>query len=179
VDGTLAFSLGLPLATFSLALTQNGVPIFGVVYDPFMDRLFTGEKGRGAYVNNKPIHVTARSELARSVIDIEANRAAGYNLDRLRAALDGRSVLLLSLRAGVYAGMLVAAGSTDGMFFAYSSPWDGAAVKIIVEEAGGVCTDMLGNDQRYDAPINGFIASNSELNAKLVEMGKKFAVRII
>jgi myo-inositol-1(or 4)-monophosphatase len=65
VDGTMPFSIGLPISTHSLALTKNGVPMLGVVYEPFADRLYTAIKGEGAYLNSKPIHVSNK-ELADS-----------------------------------------------------------------------------------------------------------------
>ena len=55
----------------------------------------------------------------------------------------------------------------------YASPWDGAAVKVIVEEAGGKVTDLYGNDQKYDKPIKGLVASNGILHDKLLELVKK------
>lgn len=178
IDGTLSFSHGIPISTFSLALTQKGISILGVVYDPFMDRLFFAEKGKGAFLNDNPIHVSTKGNLATAVVDIEAQRPSQYNLDALRIALDKKSVVLMSLRAAIYAGMLIAAGATDGLLFAYDTVWDAAATKVIVEEAGGICTDMQGNDQRYDKPMHGFIASNGAIHSQLVEMSKQFATNV-
>jgi len=63
VDGTHNFSHGIPTATFALGLTQNGQPILNLVYDPFLDRMFTAEKGKGAFMNDKPIKVMESATL--------------------------------------------------------------------------------------------------------------------
>ena len=73
----------------------------------------------------------------------------------------------------VYGGSLVAAGELVAVLSGYASPWDGAAVKVIVEEAGGKVTDLYGNDQKYDKPIKGLVASNGILHDKLLELVKK------
>lgn len=57
VDGTMPYSHGLPISTFSLALCEDGKPVVGVVYDPFMDRLFWASVGGGAFCNDEAIHV--------------------------------------------------------------------------------------------------------------------------
>ena len=54
-----------------------------------------------------------------------------------------------------------------------STAWDGAAIKVIVEEAGGKVTDLYGEDQPYDREIHGFIASNSHVHQELVELVKQ------
>ena len=67
--------------------------------------------------------------------------------------------------------MLVALGQLEGVVFPLIRPsWDTAAAKVIVEEAGGVTSDLRGNEQRYDRPIIGFIsAGNKEFHARLLE----------
>ena len=59
----------------------------------------------------------------------------------------------------VYAGMLVARGRIPGMVSRSDKPWDTAALKVIVEEAGGRVTDLYGEDPRWDGPVRGCIVS--------------------
>lgn len=73
----------------------------------------------------------------------------------------------------VYSSMMVAYGEYLGEIFEFDKPWDCAAVKIIVEEAGGRVTDIEGNDQRYDKLTNGYIASNGYVHDELVEVCKQ------
>ena len=53
IDGTSMFTNHIPVAVFSLALVKDGKPIIGVVYDPFLDEIYTAIKGKGAFCNNK------------------------------------------------------------------------------------------------------------------------------
>ena len=70
--------------------------------------------------------------------------------------------------------MLVALGEFIAEIYRYINPWDAAAVKIVVEEAGGKVTDLLGHEQRYDQEINGFIASNGRVHDELVRRAKSY-----
>ena len=78
--------------------------------------------------------------------------------------------MVTTFNSAVYAGMLIAQGSLVGEIFHHTNPWDGAAVKLIVEEAGGKVTDLEGKEQRYDKQINGYVASNGKLHGLLLEL---------
>ena len=69
-----------------------------------------------------------------------------------------------------YMGALVAAGELAGTMFQGTKPYDTAALKVIVEEAGGKVTDLFGNEQRYDQDIRGHLVSNGLLHDRLLEM---------
>lgn len=174
LDGTIPFSHGLPISTFCLALTKNGESILGVVYDPFQDRLFSAKKGKGAYMNGKIIHVSKINQLKGSAGEYEMFETAKFNLNKLQEKLTIEGVKLMRLCSVNYPSMLVAAGELAFTIFPHVTPHDGAAVKIIVEEAGGKVTDIFGSEQKYDSQINGFIASNGALHEKLVNLSKEF-----
>jgi myo-inositol-1(or 4)-monophosphatase len=173
VDGTIPFSHGIPISTFSLALTQNGESIVGVTYDPFMDRMFYAEKGKGAFINNHQISVSESKSLKSSVLSIDKMKTSGYDTSESEEILIGKKVKIFGLKSLVYCGMLVACGEFIGTVFGGTTPWDGAAIKIIIEEAGGKVTDLYGNDQRYDKAIKGIIASNGFVHDELVSIIKK------
>jgi myo-inositol-1(or 4)-monophosphatase len=170
VDGTFPFSHGLPVSTFSLALTHNGESIVGVAYDPYMDRLFSAEKGRGAFLNGQPIHVSDANSLHNLVMDIEWWYTSPFNLEGLTVALMKEGVRPFGLISAVYPSLLTASGDFGGVIFSGNTPWDAAAVKVIVEEAGGKVTDIFGNEQRYDQPIKGSIATNGLVHDQLVKI---------
>lgn len=173
LDGTIPFAHGIPTSTFSLALTHEGRPIFAVVYDPYMDRLFTAEKGKGAFLNDQKITVSKQSSLRNTAMTIEgANKFEPFLNIRQELSLNGTKVF--SLMAFIYSGMLVAAGELMAAIFVHRNAWDVAAVKLLVEEAGGKCTDLYGNDQRYDRDTNGFVASNGLVHDQLIELLKKY-----
>lgn len=172
VDGTMPYSHGLPISTFSLALCDNGVPIVGVVYDPFMDRLFSAATGEGAYCNNERIHVN-QNPLKNALIDVEALDKSFIDMDySVRDVLNDKEAKTTQLWSAIVAGALVASGKYSAILFFITKPEDGAALRVIVEEAGGKVTDLFGNDQRYDQPTKGFIASNGLIHDELVSIVK-------
>jgi len=173
VDGTIPFSHGIPLSTFSLALVKNGKVILGVVNDPFSKRLFVTEKGKGTFLNNKAIRVSTTSLLENAVGDCEMSKRAKYNTAKLTDYLVMSGVKLIKLKSIIYPSALVAAGELDFTIFPHTTPWDAASVKIIVEEAGGKVTDIFGNEQKYDKDINGFVASNGVLHDQLINLTSK------
>ncbi len=167
VDGTAAFSHGYPLFTFSIALTKNGESILGVIYDPIGKRLAYAEKGRGAFLNGKKISVSTDKELSKTSF---VNLDYYHRLGGLYESLTKTNCYISSFCSGLYAGLLVAVGEFTGEIFEYPNPWDAAALKIIVEEAGGKVTDLLGKEQRYDQKTNGFIVSNGAVHQQLVDI---------
>ncbi|KKS00586.1 MAG: Myo-inositol-monophosphatase [Candidatus Levybacteria bacterium GW2011_GWB1_41_21] len=171
IDGTIPFSHGFPIFAFSLALVKNGSPVLGVIYDPIVDRLLYAEKNKGTTLNGKPVKVSSASSFSeRTIIDggIESLKLLG-----MEEEIRKRKVLTTRIYSCVYGGMLVALGEFVAEIYRHVNPWDAAAVKIVVEEAGGKVTDLLGNEQRYDQPINGFIASNGRVHDELVKRTKK------
>ncbi len=168
VDGTIPFSHGVPTCMFSLALVKNGESILGVLYEPFLNRMFTAEKGKGAFLNGKPIQVSKAKTFKRSITSVTEPGA-------YKAFVDAGS-RVMSLLSYCYVSSLVASGElTAAVAWKWAGAWDVAAVKVIVEEAGGKVTDLRGNEQRYDGPLNGAIATNGILHAealKLVQVDK-------
>lgn len=173
IDGTSAFVFGLPTAMFSLAFVENGVPTIGVAYDPFMDRLFSAEKGGPATCNGKIIHV-GDVPLDQSFVAGPSYVSTLMNTEQIYTGLAGKGATIPMFPGGVYKGCLVAEGRLHGRI--YSGPWshDVAAVKVIVEAAGGKVTDLEGNEQRYDAKIKGAIISNGTIHHVLVDAIRDF-----
>lgn len=167
LDGTIPFSHGYPTFCFSLALTIKGESVLGVVYDPICDRMFTAQKGRGAFLNGNRISVSVEEVLSKTSLVAFDGQS---KLPKLRELLRQYGSRVPSLYSCVYASMLVATGEFMGEIFGNSTPWDAAAVKVIIEEAGGKVTSLTGGDQLYNQKINGFIASNGKVHAQLVEL---------
>ena len=78
----------------------------------------------------------------------------------------------LSIGSSIHGGALVAVGKFVATICSSPHPHDAASVKIIVEEAGGKVTDLDGNEQRYDQPINGFVATNGYLHEEILKLMK-------
>src|SRR6185369_10609451 len=68
LDGTTNFAHGIPVFSVSIALLKNNSPVVGVAYDPLRDEMFSAEAGQGASLNQRPIHVSARTELGQAVL---------------------------------------------------------------------------------------------------------------
>lgn len=167
VDGTNPFSRGYPLFTFSLALVRNGHPILGLIYDPMLDRLLIAEYGKGTHVNNQLVRVSESLSLSRSVVAIESNNP---RFEKLRRYLAKEGCLITSFACVTYSSLLVAIGEFAAVIWEGKTAWDGAAVQIIIDEAGGTCTDILGSVQRYDGEINGLVASNKKIHSQLLKL---------
>jgi len=171
VDGTVPFSKGLPVSVFSLALTRNGEPLVGVVYDPYLRRMYSAIKGGGAFLNDSPIQVN-NAEIGRhTIVNVEWWPEAGYDIAPALHTLSLETkTYILTLGSVASASCYVASGKYGACVFGGSGRnVDIAAVKVIVEEAGGKVTDLFGKEQRYDRDIRGAIVSNGVVHADLVQ----------
>jgi myo-inositol-1(or 4)-monophosphatase len=148
LDGTLNFTHGVPLFSVSIAVEHRGEIIAGVVYEPNLGELFTAEKGKGAFLNRKPIRVSKVDRLIESMlvtgfpytIRDNPDNAVQHFVNMLMKAQGIR-------RLGSAAVDLsyVACGRFEGFWEVSLSPWDMAAGVLLVQEAGGQFTDFRGN----------------------------------
>jgi len=173
IDGTVPYSKGLPISVFSLAYVEDGTPLLGVVYDPFMQRLYYATKGGGAFVNEKKLKVSQSKLDRRATLDIEWWPEAEYDVDSAYHRLSvSTGAYVLHLGSVIQAACLVASGQLEACAFAgtIGKNVDIAAIKVIVEEAGGKVTDLFGQEQRYDQDIKGAIISNSLTHSELCKL---------
>jgi myo-inositol-1(or 4)-monophosphatase len=176
LDGTLMFMHGIPNCVFSLAFLEDGKPVFGVIYDPFTKRMFSAEIGKGAFLNGEKIRVSIKAELKYAPIGICCWKERGAMMSLTKAyknLIDDNAADVFDIGSIAYLGTLVAAGEFSASIHPATSPHDSAALKVIVEEAGGTVTNLFGNEQRYDGKINGCIISNGLIHDKLVRIVKK------
>ncbi|MEK7594366.1 MAG: inositol monophosphatase [Patescibacteria group bacterium] len=182
IDGTVPFALGMPFSTFSLGLVnkKDGQPVVGVLYDPQLDSLYSVVKDGGAFLNDKPLKVTTNTTLIRGCVSVLSGNTTdetqylkqGTCVDLVRA----QGATALSLQSQAYCGVRVASGELVGSIFGYGAPWDVAATSLMVQEAGGIVTDLYGNPRRYDQFAAGSIhAPNQEVLSKLIEIVSKSA----
>src|SRR3989344_2717313 len=116
VDGTHNFSHGLPTATFALALLHGGQPILGVIMDPFEDRTYWAEKGKGAFQNGKPIHVSNSPSIKKTLVGVGKTRDI-KNLFPVMDKLHQSGVSIISGLSIHYLSSLVAAGEFSASIF--------------------------------------------------------------
>jgi myo-inositol-1(or 4)-monophosphatase len=171
LDGTVNFAHGFPMYNVSIGVEYQGTCVIGVIYDPTRDELFQGQQGRGATLNGTPIHVSATPKLAEALL------VTGFAYD-IHTATDNnlKEFCTFTVRAG---GMrrtgtaaidlcYIACGRLDGFWELQLKPWDTAAGKIIVEEAGGKITDYAGNP--YSIYGKTILATNNLIHPEMVEI---------
>jgi myo-inositol-1(or 4)-monophosphatase len=169
IDGTVNFAYGIPHAAVSIALEVRDGAGFrsevGVVYDPFMDELWTAIRGKPARLNGRKIRVSSRSRVDEAVVSL----GFAKNDDSLEAVKADFSDLTHRVRKLRIMGSAALALTyvADGRFDAYVEAgvrlWDIAAGGLIVECAGGeFWSRQLPGEHRY-----GLIASNGLLRKKL------------
>jgi histidinol phosphatase-like enzyme (inositol monophosphatase family) len=161
IDGTKSFIRGIPFFATLIALEEEGEITTGAVYAPAMDDLLYAQKGFGAFDQHGPLHVSTVDSLDKSMLVFggpSALRRAGYwpAYERL---VDG------SARQRAYgdffAYTFVARGQAEAMIDVDLKPWDLAALKIIIEEAGGRFTDFTGAATAFGGTA---IASNGRVH---------------
>lgn len=172
VDGTTPFSHGYPLFMFSLALVKNGRPVLGVLFDPILERLVVAGRNEGAFLNDKLVKIPETVSLVRALVSVD-DILPHWHFNDLRDVLKKEGCILPNLACLTYSCFLVALGEFAGAVWHGKTPWDGAAVQIIMEEAGGICTDVRGFTQRYDREINGVVVGNKHIHSRLIEMIKE------
>ena len=154
LDGTTNFAHGYPVFCVSIALARKDDQLeVGVLYDPTRDELFAAERGQGATLNGKPLHVSKTPRLAESIL------GTGFPSHKRHQNPNIHFYQQLTLRshgvrrAGSAALDLanVAAGRYDGFWEFNLNPWDTAAGVLIVQEAGGMVTRFDGTPFRLDS----------------------------
>jgi fructose-1,6-bisphosphatase/inositol monophosphatase family enzyme len=155
---------------FSLAFVRDGQPLLGVLYDPYQDRLYTAILGQGAFINGRPLQVNSHPTLQGSRLGLAAWKLSTINSSGLITDAISHGARSLTLVCITYEAALIATAQVEGNIYPYPNPWDIAALKVIVEEAGGKVTDLTGQEQRYDQPLNGAIISNGHIHQALVEL---------
>jgi len=176
VDGTIPFSHGVPICMFMLGLMYKGQSILGVVYDPFMDKLYRAEKDQGAYLNNGRIYVSKKTKVEETALNIFSWVGAKYQYPGLFDEVWQKDVFDMNLGCVGYADMMVACGEFTACVFPGETTWDSVAPKIIVEEAGGKFTDLYGNDHNFLQPVQGHLATNGLVHDYFLDLIKKYLV---
>ena len=146
LDGTVNFLYGFHAWAVSVALEDAEGLVVGVVLDPVRDELFAAQRGGGAFVNGEPVEVSGETRLERAMIAtgfsyVPERRAEQAEL--LRAVLPRVRDIR---RAGAAALDLcfLASGRVDGYWERGLNPWDWAAGRLILTEAGGAAADLAG-----------------------------------
>jgi myo-inositol-1(or 4)-monophosphatase len=170
LDGTTNFAHSYPVWNITLALEKAGELIAGVIFDPTRDELFTCERGGGAFLNGRRIRVSNVARVADSLLCTgfpNHNRATNPNIHFFHElAMSAHGVR----RSGSAAVDLahVACGRLDGFWEIGLSPWDMAAGILLIQEAGGMCTDMEGAHHSLKSPH--LLTDNGAIHSELMDI---------
>jgi fructose-1,6-bisphosphatase/inositol monophosphatase family enzyme len=168
LDGTQAYTWGIPTAMFSLALIVDGLPVLGVAYDPFLDRLYEGVRGQGSFCNGQPLKVSP-GNLRGNYIAVPGHLESIVANPSPVQKLLSKKAFPASFSGAVYKGCLVSKGRVVGFFDPGVSAYDVAAVHVIVTEAGGVISGINGETLDYTKPFKGVIISNGVVHDDLLK----------
>jgi myo-inositol-1(or 4)-monophosphatase len=175
LDGTVNFAHKIPIFAISIAAEKNGEVISGIIYQPITHELFVAELGKGAFLNGQKLTVSSVSDLPKSIL------ATGFPYNLAENPLHCIDHFIDILKLGIPIRRLgaatldlayTAAGRFEGFFEVSLGPWDCAAGKLMVEEAGGKVTSWDGSafDLRSYRPI---LASNGPIHKDCVSILSK------
>ena len=173
LDGTTNYAHGLDhfcvLLAFQEEIEGRWQTQIGVTYDPMRDEMFTAQKGQGAFLNGAPIKVSTAPDLISSLL------VTGFGYDRLYNPKDNHAefcrlnLLTRGVRRYGSAGLdlaWVASGRFDGFWEYDLNPWDVAGGMLIVQEAGGLLTNVQGQSTSIDS--GNLAVANPQLHPQMV-----------
>jgi myo-inositol-1(or 4)-monophosphatase len=176
LDGTTNFIHGLPVYCVSIALAVKGKVEQAVIYDPTRNDLFTATKGRGAYLNDRRIRVSKRTELKQSLVSTGFPFRPGDNFNQYLQMMGDVMQRTAGLRRPGSAALdlaYVAAGYTEGFFEKGLQPWDVAAGSLLVTEAGGLVGNFTGEADFLEQEE--CLAGNPKVYGQLVSILGKYS----
>jgi len=168
LDGTTNFINGIPIFAVSIALEKDGDMLTAAVYNPVTDSLFYAEKTKGSFWNDEPIRVSNEKE---------ATAMFTIGRSRIPKDIDDALTLYTSLRTPLKYGRILgsaalemaylARGGTEGYINLGTKLWDYAAGTLLIEEAGGVISDLQGKPWTKNEQY--FVASNGKIHQTLLK----------
>lgn len=172
LDGTTNFAHGYPCFCVTLALEHDGEIVVGVTFDPTRDEMFAAERGAGATLNNKPIHVSETEKLSEALLvtgfpynarerEDFARHFTGFTYKSRGIRRDGSAAIDMAYVAG---------GRFDGFWEEGLNPWDVAAGVLLIEEAGGRVSYY--DDSKFSIYQPPICASNNLIHGEMLQVLK-------
>lgn len=168
LDGTTNFLHGIPHFAVSIAVERDGEAIAGVVFNPINNEMFSAERGKGAFLNDRRLRVSARRRMAEAVFATGMPFLGHGDPEIFLAEMAELVPNVAGIRRFGAAALdlaFVAAGRYDGFWEAGLNPWDVGAGIVLVQEAGGYVSEFGGRGN----PLSGasILAANSHLHLLL------------
>lgn len=168
LDGTTNFLHGIPLFAISLALEREGEIIAGLIFNPASGETFTAERGKGAFLDDRRIRVSARRELESALFATGIPHRGKPDHDLFLQEcryLMRRSAGIRRMGAASLDLAWVAAGRFDGFWERNLCAWDIAAGVILIREAGGFVSGLNGKQDMLET--GGIVAGNTDIHKTL------------
>lgn len=170
LDGTVNYAHHIPIFCVSIAYASRGTLQLGAVYDPMRDEMFLAERGKGASLNGTLLHVSAVTELQKSLLvtgfpynawdTAQDNFANFVHFGKLTQGVRRLGSAALDL-------CYVAAGRFDGFWEMSLNAWDVAAGGLIALEAGALVTNVDGKDD-FISPPQSVVAATQGIHGKII-----------
>lgn len=172
LDGTTNYAKGFPFFATSIALLYNQKPILGVVFNPLTKELYFAERGRGAFLNGKPIKVSDQQTLLEGVIIVDRGRLREEfpKFYKVLKKVGGACKTFRYWGAITLELCQTASGRTDGLINTGCNPWDFAAGVLITKEAGAKITDFKGKNWQIDT--KNIIVGNKKIHKQFLKLIK-------
>ena len=171
LDGTTNFAHSFPFFAVSIALEIEKQIVLGIVHNPYMDEHFEAAKGKGAYLNKKPIKVSKTRNLQESLLATGFPYDIHENPQRVLGIFKKMIIRAQGVRRPGSAALdlcYIAAGRLDGFWEEGLKPWDTAAGMVIVNEAGGKLTTFEG--ESYSPYMKSIVAANPFIHKEMIEV---------
>lgn len=169
IDGTTNYYRQLPPFAVAVALRQGQRVLLGAVYDPTRGELFHARRGQGAFLNGKSIHVSSKSSAYEAFIGTDWPNNPQERQDSLGAAsiAISEALSLRTMGAPALGLCYVAAGRLDVYYHLALNLWDVAAAGVILEEAGGIFSDLQGTSWLHSP--GHYLATNGHIHDKMIK----------
>lgn len=171
IDGTVNFAHGIPICCVSIGVRYKNEMLYGVVYNPMMDEFFFAEKDNGAYLNDEPIHVSEKKDFERACLVTGFPYKWPVSKEHPIRVFERFIMQGLPVRRLGSAAIdlcWVACGRFDGFWEYNLNSWDVAAGYLIVQEAGGVITNFLG--EPYSVFDKETLATNGLIHEEMLRL---------
>ncbi|MDE2259080.1 MAG: inositol monophosphatase [Betaproteobacteria bacterium] len=171
IDGTTNFLHGFPMYCTSIALAHKGIVTQAVIYDPVRNDLFTATRGSGAFFNDRRMRVSSLLRMEDALIGSGFPYSSMEHQERYLRMLAEVMRKSAGIRRPGSAALdlaYVAAGRYDGFWELGLKPWDMAAGTLLIQEAGGLVSDLEGNNQFLQS--GHVVAGNPKIFGQLLPM---------
>ena len=173
IDGTTNFVHKFPHLAISVGIWSDGEAQEAIVYNPILEEFFYAQKAQGAFCNEQKLQVTNEESLQNSIIAtgfpyVKHEMGAEYwwvinSMQKLLSKIRD----IRRLGAAAVDLCYLAQGKVNGFYEVNLQPWDVAAGILIVQEAGGIVSNLSGN--KYSFEENIIVASNSKIQSQLLK----------